>query len=76
MPFSATKFIEKQITNTRGLCKSCKFYKTAKIVNEVEICTLSDKFLIPEYEPNYTCRNFERSDTNENSWWDDGRIRI
>lgn len=29
MPFSATKFIEKQITNTRGLCKSCKFYKTA-----------------------------------------------
>jgi len=67
MPFSATKFIEKQIINTRGLCKSCKFYKTAKIVNEVEICTLSDKFLIPEYEPNYTCRNFERSDTNENS---------
>lgn len=63
MSFSATKFIEKQITNTRGLCKSCKFYKTAKIVDEVEICTLSDKFLIPEYEPNYTCRNFERSDT-------------
>lgn len=41
MPFSATKFIEKQIINTRGLCKSCKFYKTAKIVNEVEICTFS-----------------------------------
>lgn len=62
MSFSATKLIEEVITRDRGLCKSCKFYKTAKIVNEVEICTLSDKFLIPEYEPDYTCRNFERSD--------------
>lgn len=62
MSFSATKFIEEVITSDKGLCKSCKFYKTAKIVNEVEICTLGDKFLIPEYEPNYTCRNFERSD--------------
>lgn len=45
------------------LDRLCYGNKTAKIVDEVEICTLSDRFLIPEYEPNYTCRNFERSDT-------------
>lgn len=58
MAFSATKFIKEVSSYSYGPCKNCKFYKTLKLNTEVQVCILSDKFLISEYEPNYTCKKF------------------
>lgn len=60
MAFSATKFIEEAMKYESGLCKDCKHYKTLQLQTEVQICRLSDKFLVPDFEPNRTCKKFKK----------------
>lgn len=60
MSFSATKFCEEAIKYKSGLCKDCEYYRTMNLTTEVEVCILSDKFLISCLRPDYTCKNFKR----------------
>lgn len=62
MSFSAMEFCKEAMKYEHGKCKDCKYYKTIKLAEEVQICILSDKFLLTEYEPNYTCKNFKKKE--------------